>query len=93
MNPLDSAETRHLEAAKGWLELGNPDEAEVELGMITLDHQRHADVLDVRFQLCAARNNWEAALTIAAALVVGYPGQRQLFIYGNDNYNLPVAQG
>ena len=59
----------HLEAAQGWLELGNPAEADDELDKITPELRAHPDVLKVRWEICAAAKKWDAALEIAAALV------------------------
>ncbi|MGO9201791.1 MAG: tetratricopeptide repeat protein [Limisphaerales bacterium] len=59
----------HLEAAQGWLELGNMAEANNELDNITAGLRAHPHVLNVRLDIYAAAKKWEAALDIAAALV------------------------
>jgi len=59
----------HLQAAEGWLELGDHIEASEELEKITTQSRTHPDVLEVRWQIYAAAKEWEAALDIAAALI------------------------
>jgi predicted metal-dependent peptidase len=67
--PLQSPDTLHLQAAQGWLELGNYVEADAELDGITASLRAHPDVLKVCWEIYAAAKKWEAALDIAAALV------------------------
>ena len=69
VKPLEPPDSLHLEAAEGWLELGNHVEANEELEKITPQLRVHPDVLELRWQIHAAANQWEAALNIAAALV------------------------
>src|SRR5208337_2681802 len=73
MKPLEPPDTLHLQAAQGWLELGNPIEAKEELDKITPQHQAHPAVLEVRWEICAKAKNWDAALEIASALVQAVP--------------------
>ena len=68
MSTLHHPDTRHLSAAIGWLELGNPSEAGNEIARIALDFLDHPDVLEVRWEICAAQKSWEAALRIAETL-------------------------
>jgi predicted Zn-dependent protease len=58
----------HLEAAKGWLELDNPIEANRELDKIHSTLRIHPDVLEVRWQIHARRKWWIAALEISRAI-------------------------
>ncbi len=53
----------------GWLELSNPTEAGEELARIRIDLLDHPDVLEVRWDVCAATRSWEAALPVAEKLV------------------------
>jgi hypothetical protein len=62
-----------LSAAVGWLELGNLAEADAELAQMAPDLQGHPDVLEVRWLLCAERQQWPEGLRIARALVEGAP--------------------
>jgi uncharacterized protein HemY len=63
----------HLRAAEGWRELGLPAEAEVELAKIAPAHQRHPDVLEVRWVLLAHERRWDDALTLARELLSAAP--------------------
>jgi hypothetical protein len=51
---LDPADHHHLQAAQGWLELGNHTEANEELERITPLNRAHPDVLQVRWRIYAA---------------------------------------
>jgi predicted Zn-dependent protease len=59
----------HVQAAQGWLELGNHVEANEELEKITPQSRAHPDVLEMRWQIYAASKKWDAALDAAAALI------------------------
>ena len=59
----------HLEAAQGWLELGNHEEANEELELIDAPLRSHPDVLEVRWDIYAKVTNWEACLDIGKAMV------------------------
>src|SRR5205814_6637653 len=63
----------HLRAAIGWLELENPTEAGEEIARISPANVSHPDVLEVRWQICAASQSWDAALTIAEELAATSP--------------------
>lgn len=69
MKPLELHDQRHLEAAEGWIELGNHLEANEELENITPENRAHPAVLEVRWQIYAKVKKWEAALDIASALI------------------------
>ena len=59
----------HLQAAHGWLELGNPTEADAELDNIAPELRVHPDVLKTRWGIYAVARKWEAALDIAATII------------------------
>jgi len=67
--PLQPPDSLHLEAAHGWLELGNPIEADVELDKITPQLRSHPDVLKVRWEVYVEARKWDAALDIASATI------------------------
>jgi len=69
MKAMDRADRRCLEAAQGWLELGNPAEAEAEVDQIAAEFREHPDVLKLRWEIYAAAKKWGPALDAAAALV------------------------
>ena len=59
----------HLEAAQGWLELGNHEEANEELELIDAPLCSHPDVMEVRWGIYAKVTDWETCLHIAKAMV------------------------
>ena len=67
--PLQPPDSMHLEAAQGWLELGNHEEANEELELIDAPLRSHPDVLEVRWDIYAKVKNWEACLDIGKAMV------------------------
>jgi Flp pilus assembly protein TadD len=69
VEPLPPPDCHYLSAALGWLELGNPAEAELELLRVGVDHALHPAVLETWFSLHAARHQWSAALPIAEQIV------------------------
>lgn len=67
MKPLEPPDSIHLEAAEGWVELGNHLEANEELEQITSENRAHPAVLEVRWQIYAKAENWDASPYIASA--------------------------
>ena len=76
MKPLPPTARRHLAAAEGWLELGNAHEANEELEKIAPRLRVHPDVLEIRWQIYAAAERWDACLDLAAAVVKLDPNRR-----------------
>ena len=74
MQPLEMPDSRHLDAAIGWLGLGCAPEARAELDLISAARQRHPAVLDARWTLCAHEKRWADALEIAEAELAVAPG-------------------
>ena len=50
MNQLEAPDSTHLEAAQGWLDLGNHLEANEELERIEAKNRAHPNVLQVRWR-------------------------------------------
>ncbi len=73
MARLDRSDRLHLDAARGWLGLGNWREANDELDQITPVLRAHADVLRVRWEICTQANQWELGYEIANALAAKRP--------------------
>ncbi len=71
--PLEPPDQLHLDAAEGWLGLGNHLEANEELEQITASNRAHPAVLEVRWQIFAKAKKWDAVLDIASALVQFVP--------------------
>src|SRR5206468_1975201 len=69
MEPLQPPSSHFAIAAQGWLELGNAKEALKELGQVDRAYWNHPDVLELRWQIHAAEQNWERALMVARDLV------------------------
>lgn len=69
IKPLEFEDQRHLEAAEGWVELGNHLEANEELEQITPKNRAHPAVLEIRWQIYAKAKKWDAALDLASALI------------------------
>ncbi|HVK58443.1 MAG TPA: tetratricopeptide repeat protein [Candidatus Kapabacteria bacterium] len=80
MNALTQRERFHLEAAEGWLMLGNPIEAHEELEGIPGDASCHPAVLSMRWQIYAAANWWEAAFVVSKALCELAPQSSEAWI-------------
>jgi len=69
MNALEPPDIHHLRAASGWLLLGADAEAAEDLKRIDPQLHTHPDVLEVRWQMHAKAQNWDACLKIASAIV------------------------
>ncbi len=67
MQPLETPDLRHLNAAVGWLGLGCASEARAELDLISAARQRHPAVLEARWTLLVHEKRWAEALEIAEA--------------------------
>ena len=69
MHPLQPPDTNHLEAAKGWCELGAFLDANEELEKISSPLSVHPDVLEVRWEINSNLERWDGALEIADAII------------------------
>lgn len=69
MQELEPPDIHHLNAAVGWLELGNLPEAQAELDRIRDENRRHPEVLDAGWRILAQKKDWPAALKFAQLLV------------------------
>jgi len=69
MTKLEPPDAFGLSAALGWLELGNPTEALIELDRLTPANRSHAGVLEVRFAVLAELKDWTQAFVAANELV------------------------
>jgi tetratricopeptide (TPR) repeat protein len=70
---LGLGDKRHLDAAEGWLELGNWLEANEELEQITPAMRAHPFVLRVRWGIYAKAGKWEMAAEIGRAMAEMLP--------------------
>ena len=69
MQPLGPPDAHFLSAAIGWIELGDLQEAKVDLERIAPGLRRHPDVLEVRWVLHAQEKDWQEGLAAACALI------------------------
>jgi predicted Zn-dependent protease len=69
MKALQHPDLLYLEAAKGWIILGDLKEANRELDRITLPQQKHPDVLEVRFAIYSKARKWVVCMELAAAML------------------------
>ena len=68
MASLPPPDHHHFNAALGWLELGNPTEAQLELDRLAPPHHEQPEVLTLQWQIHAARPDWESAVRTAQRL-------------------------
>ena len=66
---LQHPDPMHLEAAAGWIQLGDYNSANDELEKIRTEWHTHPDVLDLRWLIYAHNKQWDACLDIASAIV------------------------
>jgi tetratricopeptide (TPR) repeat protein len=75
VKPLQPPDSHHLQAAQGWLELGNFNEANEELEKIAPALRAHPVVLAVRYGVYSKAEKWDVAAEVAAALVKLQPNE------------------
>jgi len=70
---LEPPDSHRVRAAEGWVELGLPDEAEVELAGLSPDARDHPQALHALWTIHAHRKEWRLAHTVAESLVQAAP--------------------
>jgi predicted Zn-dependent protease len=70
---LGPQDRRHLDAAQGWLGLGNVKEAELELKSVGRKMSWHPEVLEVQWKIHSAAENWALAADVAEKLTLLLP--------------------
>ena len=75
IKPLEPPDNLHLQAAEGWLELGDSFEANEELEKISPSLRIHSDVLELRWQIYTKEKRWNAGADIARAITELAPGR------------------
>jgi predicted Zn-dependent protease len=65
MKKFPYPDNKYLEAAEGWLELGNWREANEELENITPKLRAHPYVLKLRYEIYSEAKKWDGAVEIA----------------------------
>ena len=81
IKPLEPPDSIYLNAAEGWLGLGDHIAANEELEKITPQLRVHPDVLAVRWQIYAKEKKWEACVDIATAIVKLAPDKTDGWIH------------
>jgi tetratricopeptide (TPR) repeat protein len=80
MKPLPHPNNRHLEAAQGWLGLGDVLAANEELEQIEPELRAYPGVLWVRYQIYSKAKKWNLATEIAATLTEQLPNDPAFWI-------------
>jgi tetratricopeptide (TPR) repeat protein len=70
---LEPPDIHYLNAAEGWLGLGNTAEAQQELEKLSPETGTHPEVLRVRYHLYEKNRRWEQASEIAQLLCEALP--------------------
>ena len=73
MKPLPHPDNKHLEAAEGWLGLGDHLAANEELEQISPKLRAHPYVLEVRYQIYSKAKKWDGAVEIARTMAKSLP--------------------
>jgi Flp pilus assembly protein TadD len=73
MNALPHPDNLHVNAAEGWLMLGDVQAAREELTKLAPSSQAHPEVLDVRWSVHAAKGEWQEAFQAAQQIVTSSP--------------------
>ena len=73
IKPLDAPDSFHVQAAEGWLGLGDVESASNELKEISPAERTHPAVLSVRYQIYARAKQWDEAVAVADDLVKMLP--------------------
>ena len=71
----------YLEAARGWLELGDPRTAADELRNISGLRRAEPDVQKVRLQIAVDSDEWPAAFALAQGLIHAQQRDAQIFLW------------
>ena len=80
MKPLNPPDSFFVQGARGWLELGNVKEAETELEKVHAKKRRHPDVLEVLWEICARRGDWDHCVELASKVIKAAPKRLQGYI-------------
>jgi hypothetical protein len=81
MSPLEYPDRHHLNAAAGWLELGDLVEAGRELSRLSETGGNHPEALTLSWHLLADDGNWTDALEIARQHLRAAPKSPEAWIH------------
>jgi tetratricopeptide (TPR) repeat protein len=80
MPPLEMPDQYHLNAAEGWLGLGDVDSALQELEQIPPPGRGHPAVLLVQCRIHIAAKNWEILIQTAEQIIQDFPGLHEAWV-------------
>ncbi len=80
IKPLDAKDGFHLQAAEGWLGLGDVESATNELKEVSPKEHTHPAVLSVRYQIHAQAKRWDDAVEAANDLMKLLPDEPYVWI-------------
>src|ERR1043166_49568 len=81
MKPLAHPDTFYLQAARGWFELGNLEEARAEVNFIRARQREHPDVMELLWQIAARLQEWERCAELGEKIIRAVPRQVQGYIH------------
>lgn len=81
MLSLEPPDNHFLDAATGWLMLGNAEEARREFEQLSPTARKHPDALDFEWRWLAHLKRWEEAVTVAQQLVDHCPKRADAWIH------------
>jgi predicted Zn-dependent protease len=80
IKPLDVPDSFYLQAAEGWLGLGDMESATNELREISPAEQTHPAVLCVRYEIYSKAKQWDQAVEVADDLIKMLPEEPFVWI-------------
>jgi len=81
MSPIEPPDAHCLNAATGWLMLGNAAEARTEFDQISPALRLHPEVLDFEWRLLATERQWLAAAEVGERLVQACPNDANAWVH------------
>lgn len=81
MTHLEPGDQKHVDAAEGWIGLGNWSEANEALERVSPGQRDHPDVLSARWQVHALAGRWDIAVELAEVLMRAAPNRRAKTLY------------
>jgi tetratricopeptide (TPR) repeat protein len=81
MQPIESPDNHHCSAADGWLDLGAPAEAELELAKVSAASLEHPAVMGLQWRILAVRKRWLEAVAFARRIVALHSGEADGWIH------------
>ncbi|HTR40858.1 MAG TPA: hypothetical protein VMH87_04520 [Pseudomonadales bacterium] len=80
IKPLDTPDSFHVQAAEGWLGLGDVESATNELREISPSERTHPAVLSVRYEIYSKTKQWDMAVEVANELIKMLPEEPFVWI-------------